>query len=59
MTSLIHQLVKEGKATTDSIDLTDLRYMAEVLLIDFNIYDSQVIITAENNKVKITLCKTQ
>jgi hypothetical protein len=59
MTSLIHQLVKEGTATTDSIDLTDLRYMAEVLLIDFNIYDSQVIITAENNKVKITLCKTQ
>jgi hypothetical protein len=59
MTSLIHQLVKEGTATTDSIDLTDLRYMAEVLLIDFNIYDSQVIIKAENNKVKITLCKTQ
>jgi hypothetical protein len=59
MTSLIHQLVKEGKATTDSIDLTDLRYMAEVLLVDFNIYDSQVIITAENNKVKLTLCKTQ
>lgn len=59
MTSLIHQLVKEGKATTDSIDLTDLRYMAEVLLIDFNIYDSQVIITAENNKVNLTLCKTQ
>jgi hypothetical protein len=59
MNSLIHQLVKEGKATTDSIDLTDLRYMAEVLLVDFNIYDSQVIITAENNKVKLTLCKTQ
>ena len=59
MTSLIHQLVKEGKATTDSIDLTDLRYMAEVLLVDFNIYDSQVIITAENNKVKLTICKTQ
>lgn len=59
MTSLIHQLVKEGTATTDSIDLTDLRYMAEVLLIDFNIYDSQVIIKAENNKVKLTLCKTQ
>jgi len=59
MTSLIHQLVKEGTATTDSIDLTDLRYMAEVLLIDFNIYDSQVIITAENNKVNLTLCKTQ
>ncbi len=59
MTSLIHQLVKEGKATTDSIDLTDLRYMAEVLLIDFNVYDSQVIITAENNKVNLTLCKTQ
>jgi hypothetical protein len=59
MTSLIHQLVKEGKATTDSIDLTDLRYMAEVLLVDFNIYDSQVIITAENNKVNLTLCKTQ
>jgi len=59
MTSLIHQLVKEGTATTDSIDLTDLRYMAEVLLIEFNIYDSQVIIKAENNKVKITLCKTQ
>lgn len=59
MTSLIHQLVKEGTATTDSIDLTDLRYMAEVLLIDFNIYDSQVIITAENNKVNLSLCKTQ
>lgn len=59
MTSLIHQLVKEGTATTDSIDLTDLRYMAEVLLIDFNIYDSKVIITAENNKVNLTLCKTQ
>jgi len=59
MTSLIHQLVKEGTATTDSIDLTDLRYMAEVLLIDFNIYDSQVIIKAENNKVNLTLCKTQ
>lgn len=59
MTSLIHQLVKEGTATTDSIDLTDLRYMAEVLLVDFNIYDSQVIITAENNKVNLTLCKTQ
>mgnify|MGYP000187835209 FL=1 len=59
MTSLINQLVKEGTATTDSIDLTDLRYMAEVLLVDFNIYDSQVIITAENNKVNLKLCKTQ
>ena len=59
MTSVIEELVKEGTATRDSIDLTDLRYMAEVLLVDFNIYDSQVIITAENNKVKLTLCKTQ
>ena len=59
MTSPINQLVKEGTATTDSIDLTDLRYMAEVLLVDFNIYDSQVIITAENNKVNLKLCKTQ
>ena len=59
MTSVIEELVKEGTATKDSIDLTDLRYMAEVLLVDFNIYDSQVIITAENNKVKLTICKTQ
>ena len=59
MTSVIEELVKEGTATRDSIDLTDLRYMAEVLLVDFNIYDSQVIITAENNKVKLTICKTQ
>lgn len=59
MTRLIEELVKEGTATVDTIDLTDLRYMAEVLLIEYNIYDSQVIIKAENNKVNLSLCKTQ
>ena len=59
MNRLIEELVKEGTATIEAIDLTDLRYMAEVLLLDYNIYDSQVIIKAENNKVNLSICKAQ